>query len=115
MMLITITYFTVVTSWIILFGIEYKKPRLIPTGRRTLLGLFVASLIIVVAWWQDNIWLSLVGSAVALASFSLGASTMNLWFKERFNLMAFILWLLWFTVTALVLAHVIYIYRFAML
>ncbi|EKD76280.1 MAG: hypothetical protein ACD_43C00166G0006 [uncultured bacterium] len=112
MMLITITYFTVVVIWIIMFGIEYLKPHLIPIGRRILLGLFVASLVVLVAWLMNSIWLSLIGSAVALAAFSLGGSTMGRWFKERFNLLALILWVLWFTTISLVLAHLIYIYRF---
>lgn len=111
MNLTSITYFTVVAVWIVLFGIRYRQPRKLPQGQRSLAILFFASLISLVAWVTNLIWLSLAGSIVALVAVSLHAPVMNQWFKERFNSWALLLWIVWFTTISLTLAHVFFIYR----
>lgn len=111
MMLIMITYFSVVAIWVILFGIEYVKPRALPLGRRSLAVLFFASLVVLAAWVRNNVWLSLAGSVLALVGTSLHGRILGRWFKERFSLITLLVWLLWFMTISLVFAHALYIYR----
>ena len=111
MMLTAITYVTVVAVWLVLFALEYVRPRWLPQARRSLTVLFFSSLVVLIAWVLETILLSLAGSILALIALSLHGPTMHNWFKQRFNFWALLLWLLWFTTVSLTMAHVVYLYR----
>jgi hypothetical protein len=111
MNVIVVTYGAMVTLWALLFGLMYVKPQLLPRGRRSLVVLFVASLVSLGAWIVNEILVSLLASVLALVGMSMHGQVLGRWFKERFNGWALLVWLMWFAALALVLAHGFYLFR----
>lgn len=111
MSLAGITYCTIIVVWIMLFGIHYVRPKFLPHIRRSLIVLFIASVLTLAAWVTNWIWLSLAGSITAVVGVSLNGAALNRWFKDRFNIWALWLWVLWFTTISLIFAHTMFLYR----
>lgn len=111
MTLAGITYCTIIVVWIMLFGIHYLRPNFLPHIRRSLIVLFFASILALTAWVMDWIWLSLAGSIAAIVAVSMNGAALSRWFKDRFNVWALWLWVVWFATISLIFAHIVFLYR----
>lgn len=115
MTLFGVTYSTIIVVWLILFGIHYVQPKFLPAIRRSLIILFFASILALAAWVLDWFWLSLAGSIAAIIGVSVNGAALNRWFKDRFNIWALCLWVVWFTTISLIFAHIVFLYRSAVI
>lgn len=97
----------------------FIQPQLPKQAQRGRWVLFAAALSIAVAWFLHNLWLSLLGTIVALTGCSFIFQELQQWLGKKIRqysrreVQSLVMWTAWLLLLSLTIAHSIVLWRFS--
>ena len=98
----------------------FVEPPLPKQAKRGRWVLFVAAISIAVAWFLHNLWLSFIGTIVALTGCSFIFQELQHWLGKKIRqysrreVQSLVTWTAWLLLLSLTIAHIFVLWRFSM-
>lgn len=106
MILILVSYITIVIQWVTLYIVHRKAPSEWPKAKRATWWLLAASVIVGIALILNSLWLSFVGMLFALTSVAFVFQVLTAWMRnKKITPVGILVWYEWAIVICLTFAH----------
>lgn len=108
MSVMVLGYVAIGLLWVTLLVLHHQQPAVWHKARRATWWLLAASIIVAIAWFVDELWLSFLGMLAALTSVSFVFQVMTDWLKRKHvSYGAKLIWFEWLFILSATLAHVL--------